>query len=1720
MKFARRDNRSALSARRLALALTVAALVPLLLYGGIPSWWVERVVLLENATADDYAPVNQGQLKNIAKAAVAEMDAKLSGGAGNELHALIDSWSSSSPGTNDFAPVNLGQLKNVSRLFFDRLISAGMVDHYPWESSLNAADDFAVANIGQVKSLFAFDLPTPNFLQDPLADRITAGEHSANLALQSNAVWSWSSNSGLAPDFDRNYPRRVSGLSGIRSVSSGDRHLVALGIDGRVFAWGENNAGQLGDDTYAQRNAPAVVPNLANIVSVKAGAHYSLALQPDGTVLAWGDNYYGQLGSGDTTPSSIPKLIPGLEGVRKIAAGYARSVALTNDGTVWTWGYDHYAGQDIFKVNPIAMPDVFDVVDIAAGYEHSIVIKADGTVWAWGSNYTNQLGDGSPRSTFQDVPVQVISLTDIVRVVSSYDHSLALKRDGTVWAWGRNSSGQLGDGTNQTPQTPVHVSGLSDVIGIATAYSYSLAMKADGTVWAWGEGATGTMPGSDPYVPQQVGLGLFDPNQNGMDDRWEMYFIGNLDQSPDADFDGDGISNRQEFLRGTNPADYFNGVTPIIEIAGGNNQIGDPGTFLGKPLKVRVKNPAGQILINAPVTFAVVDGYGALALSVDGNQQQSLGTRTDATGEALAYHALPAGAGTSTRTIANAAGTSVSASATFRSIVKFSLPSTPTPSPTPPDPNATPTPTPSPTASPIPPYRYAIIDLGKDMYPIRLNNPGHVLIQGPDSTGQWGTFRWKGGVLERLTYVATNNEMVVRDMNDAGVVVGSFPEIGPWKANNENEVGGGLVWPANLSNATKVSAPSAFRTFEPQLPGTFRQASLRTINNAGDLFGQVCTGSVRGFLNRTLRVLNSAVWTAAESPPDILGDASAVNNPSDSETSIWQGSLDTITRANSNGRYIGRKLTPTSPMRTTFVVGTQSGMIDKQAVPFDPVDLNEEGIVVGSAGADMVVYVSPASQETIGGASPLAINDHRRPAPSPSSQPPATGPSPTPIRVPQILGWAGNAIVLWERDQDNETWHPFGLEEMIPQMDGWQYLEPYDMNDTGAIVGRAGYTDPSIPNAAGEFRTFLLVPVELVPDYNRDGTIDDADRGRISESERWRWWINDDDDELDTGGKDIPGALNSNFETTPILSGMEVGTINGIRDLVDFFPLYLDIRRLLELFPADGPSACTFNLKQENGSSNFVYTDLRPVSASAYRRQLTGTALDNATTLGGTTLSNGAPTHRITMKGVALDPSWLKTIAENERGIILIEGRNSSDRPVVLEVYDKSGRRIVEMRFDVSFAPVEQMYRHKNLMAADGASGGKSDYATGTDIERLEPEDYPDSACNDKTFVFVHGYNVNPQSARGWNAEMFKRLHQSGSKAKFIGTTWNGAETQISGMEITVNYHKNVDHAFQTAKGTAGIMGLASYMNSLGEDTVVAAHSLGNIAVASALSDWNVSINTYFMINAAVPLEAFDLQSDPPATNPSMVHPQWLHYRNDWHASEWHTLFAPTDGRSKLTWRGRLSKLQGTIYNFYSSREEVLAEHSNTLGDPSILDIAYTNGRIYLGKYAWALQEKLKGRIHELQGFPIVGSVYGGWGFTQNFGHPPHIPSPSEAGEIAESTLQTEPLFDPGYKVIEHSPSPEFPLGYATRQMHSPAWVADLTDPAKGSETARNHLNTLLTEMFPATTAATGANKLVRIGESRNIDMQVEFKTGWPAERPDSDWRHSDIREVAYRIST
>ncbi|HLE17979.1 MAG TPA: carboxypeptidase regulatory-like domain-containing protein [Syntrophales bacterium] len=288
-------------------------------------------------------------------------------------------------------------------------------------------------------------------------------------------------------------------------------HTLYLKNDGTVWAWGNNSNGQLGNGTMTQSATPVQISGLSSVVAVAAGYAHTVALKSDGTVWAWGNNSNGQLGNGTTTDSGIPVQITGLSGAAAIAAGYAHTVALMTDGTVWTWGNNSNGqlGDGTTTDSHIPLPTWLPgVAAIAAGHSHTVALMNDITnvsVWAWGNNSNGQLGNGT--TTDSAAPVHVSNLSGGTAIAAGSYHTVALKDDGTVWVWGSNIKGQLGNGSTTQSTVPVQISGLPSVTAVAAGYTHTVALKSDGTVWAWGDnfyGQLGDGTTIDRWTPVQA----------------------------------------------------------------------------------------------------------------------------------------------------------------------------------------------------------------------------------------------------------------------------------------------------------------------------------------------------------------------------------------------------------------------------------------------------------------------------------------------------------------------------------------------------------------------------------------------------------------------------------------------------------------------------------------------------------------------------------------------------------------------------------------------------------------------------------------------------------------------------------------------------------------------------------------------------------------------------------------------------------------------------------------------------------------------------------------------------------------------------------------------------------------------------------------------------------------------------------------------------------------
>lgn len=201
-------------------------------------------------------------------------------------------------------------------------------------------------------------------------------------------------------------------------------------------------------------SAAVQATGLNGVSAIAAGYIHSVALKTDGTVWAWGSSAFGQLGLGTFTSVNAPIQVTALSGITSIACGYRLTLALKNDGTVWSFGENGVgqlgigiSGSGTESYAPVQVNGLTSITAIACGWEHCFAMKNDGTVWAWGGNYYGKLGDGT--TTDRSTPTQIPSLTG-VKVVNGgcgAAHSIGVKPDGSIWAWGGNYYGQLGNGT-------------------------------------------------------------------------------------------------------------------------------------------------------------------------------------------------------------------------------------------------------------------------------------------------------------------------------------------------------------------------------------------------------------------------------------------------------------------------------------------------------------------------------------------------------------------------------------------------------------------------------------------------------------------------------------------------------------------------------------------------------------------------------------------------------------------------------------------------------------------------------------------------------------------------------------------------------------------------------------------------------------------------------------------------------------------------------------------------------------------------------------------------------------------------------------------------------------------------------------------------------------------------------------------------------------------------
>lgn len=351
----------------------------------------------------------------------------------------------------------------------------------------------------------------------------------------SGAIYVWGNNDvgqiGLLSS-PKTKPEKLAIIDDVKTLVSGEVHSAYLSQKGVLYTWGSNELHQLARTESEVYNIPGPVKNLPKLKTVSTSYRHMLVLAENGTVYAWGSNYTGQIGDGTNNTAREIFKVPNLPSIVGIAAGYKFSMALATGGTVYAWGatcasygermlqnlsndlkqsasgyYDPIISprvqasleedcknEDVVGIQsriPKKLADIDQGVAVAAGYGHGLILKKDGTVWSFGCNLYGQLGNrGTQNSPKNSLVLQVPDLENIQMIAAGFRHSLALSKDGTVYMWGGSIARDAGDDVRVFPNRAIiKVTGLPKIKKIIGGKDYSLAISEDGRLFGWGNNA-------------------------------------------------------------------------------------------------------------------------------------------------------------------------------------------------------------------------------------------------------------------------------------------------------------------------------------------------------------------------------------------------------------------------------------------------------------------------------------------------------------------------------------------------------------------------------------------------------------------------------------------------------------------------------------------------------------------------------------------------------------------------------------------------------------------------------------------------------------------------------------------------------------------------------------------------------------------------------------------------------------------------------------------------------------------------------------------------------------------------------------------------------------------------------------------------------------------------------------------------------------------------------
>lgn len=636
---------------------------------------------------------------------------------------------------------------------------------------------------------------------------------------------------------------------------------------------------------------------------------------------------------------------------------------------------------------------------------------------------------------------------------------------------------------------------------------------------------------------------------------------------------------------------------------------------------------------------------------------------------------------------------------------------------------------------------------------------------------------------------------------------------------------------------------------------------------------------------------------------------------------------------------------------------------------------------------------------------------------------------------------------------------------------------------------------------------YVLDDPKLMPDFDRNGKIDANDEMLSDQGRVFRFWINDDEDDDATDGKyaespsvDIPGARTGAWEIDGRDPDWDDEEVNGWRDLIDFTPIYMDVSCIHGL-PKKIRDNLTFKLCHDSEGVNVVWTDLANTSVGMFQKgtvSVCGRDLDEN--------SYEAEAEPVDADGLEIPGALLQKMRSgtSDKGVMFVEGRKATSSPLKLDVY-YGDQKVATGELNMELSSVEDMYRLVSLRdAAENPS---------LSVSVPGVPDNQSDGVKDLDVFFMHGFNVNFKAARAWGSEVFKRLWQSGSNARFHMLPWRVDYRWVEGADLTTTLSAlHYPHNAWFAQRTGGA--LKRYIEAAQPDKakrILMTQSLGNMVACEALRE-GLLVDKYFMFDAAVPSESIDgtLRAETTCDDAygKYVRPEWRDYTNDCWASNWHRIFAhnSNDSRGRMSWENRFQDALANateVFNYYSSGDSVFTEEGDV---PVLLDealhwgvdwflwvIPYPTLETTFENHCWQKQEVLKGMA------TVAGTLSGGWGFnvwqeydaqSQDWKSVRYSPVGAVAA-LADGSITNRPAFD----------------------------VSDAEEMMNPNAT-EDDVFLALAKHVPALSSPVGGNAILN---RNNVDMNdpnngVPRPNEWGRNHKEFgvSWLHSDMKDMAF----